>query len=437
DNYPDSGVIHGINAVLEIPAADIMSVLALDDDYSDLVALLERVELDLVLSGTTEYTLIAPSNDALTATGVDFAALSDEEVTEILSFHVLVGRFYSVELADGRYETALGDDETDQVPMMIVDELSFEGADVDSVDFNAGNGVVHFVDAAVFPTQTLHQFFLSADGSGSSAELFYDLVEQVGWEDMFMKTDTAFAVYVPVDVADAGDFDNDEDIETYLSQYLFSDQNFESLANGTSVISAGEDKYIVIDIDGDAFLNGTAFVDDSESVYNGTVYFLDEELWSLEPLPTDSITDVMANEGYTLLAKAIEIARPALNNGNVTIFAFDNGDFTALTDYSTTTDLDTLVADGQDADDLAAIAELGEIIDAHTLSSTYVYASIENDLGDYSPIAGDDIFFALVNGDVVVVTDATDPVNNNIVLVDGDILSNSGIIHVLDEPLID
>lgn len=68
----------------------ISAFVADDDNFSTLAAALERTNLTSVLDDEdNNYTLFAPNNAAFDKLGVDLSTISDEELTDILMYHVI------------------------------------------------------------------------------------------------------------------------------------------------------------------------------------------------------------------------------------------------------------------------------------------------------------------------------------------------------------
>ncbi|MEM8527559.1 MAG: fasciclin domain-containing protein [Bacteroidota bacterium] len=62
-----------------------------DSDFSTLSSALERTGLDAVLNDEdADFTLFAPNNAAFTRLGVDLATLSDDDLKDILMYHVIM-----------------------------------------------------------------------------------------------------------------------------------------------------------------------------------------------------------------------------------------------------------------------------------------------------------------------------------------------------------
>lgn len=136
--------------------ADAMAETVIDvavaNDFTTLVAAVEAAGLVETLSGEGPFTVFAPTNEAFAALpdGLLDALLLPENkdaLTEILTYHVVSGKVLSTDLASGEVTTVQGED----VTVVVDDGVTVEGANVVVADVEAGNGVVHVIDAVIVP----------------------------------------------------------------------------------------------------------------------------------------------------------------------------------------------------------------------------------------------------------------------------------------------
>ena len=158
-----NGVIHVIDKVilpmLEQPTNTIADfVVANMDNYSSLLAALQKADLVETLSGDDMFTVFAPSNDAFTAflTSAGFNSLDDVPVdvlTQILLNHVVAGNVQSSDLATGyisSLSTATPNGANMSMYIDLSDGVKINGsANVTAPDNNVDNGVIHLVDAVI------------------------------------------------------------------------------------------------------------------------------------------------------------------------------------------------------------------------------------------------------------------------------------------------
>ena len=175
DIEASNGVIHIIDEVL-VPEAfvleqeeedeeesnTIVDIAVGNDDFSTLVAALQKAELVEALQGEGPFTVFAPTNDAfaklLDALDITAEQLLDHpQLADVLLYHVVTGAAVtSDQLTDGQ------EVETMQGEMLVVDlsdgVLINESAVIDA-DIEADNGVIHVIDTVLVP----EAFVLSAE----------------------------------------------------------------------------------------------------------------------------------------------------------------------------------------------------------------------------------------------------------------------------------
>ena len=138
------------------PAVNIAMTAQATTIHTALVAALGVADLVTTLSGETEYTVFAPSDEAFAAAGIDLDTFdTDEEIAalaDILLYHVVAGTTMSTDLADGANTViaANGDKLTINVAEGAV-TVGAEGAAVTLADVPASNGVIHVIDAVLTP----------------------------------------------------------------------------------------------------------------------------------------------------------------------------------------------------------------------------------------------------------------------------------------------
>ena len=145
-----NGVIHVIDEVL-LPPPNIVQIAAANPNFSTLVAAITAAGLVDVLQEPGPFTVFAPTDAAFAALppGVLDALLDDpDRLRHLLLYHVAHGRLRAGDLSTGPLPTALG------API----QLNFDGVDplantavIIQTDIEALNGIIHVLDAIVFP----------------------------------------------------------------------------------------------------------------------------------------------------------------------------------------------------------------------------------------------------------------------------------------------
>jgi len=161
----NNGVIHALDTVLlpendaiEIETNTIADFVAGNENYSSLLAALEKTGLTSTFSGTDEYTVFAPDNAAFTAFLNDNGFNSLDEVpeallTQVLLNHVQPGTIMAADLSTG-YIPGLAVWGASEEPLSMYinteDGVTINGvSSVTTADVEADNGVIHAVDAVI------------------------------------------------------------------------------------------------------------------------------------------------------------------------------------------------------------------------------------------------------------------------------------------------
>lgn len=145
-----NGVIHAIDKVL-LPPTVVDQALA-NDSFSILVQAVVKAGLVDVLNGTGPFTIFAPTNAAFealfAALGISgIADLSAEQLTPILTYHVVSGNVLSTMLSAGTVQTLNGPITVALSPAPSINATS----KIIAVDVQGSNGVVHVIDQVLLP----------------------------------------------------------------------------------------------------------------------------------------------------------------------------------------------------------------------------------------------------------------------------------------------
>lgn len=440
NNYTESGIIHGISIVLEEPASDILSLITSDTDYSTLSGLLTRVGMNATLSDpATELTVFAPSNGAFTEAGLDattLAGMSDQEVTDLLSFHMFSGRLYSVSVGvDGRIASELGTTADDNVQEVEFEDGLPNGAVLDSVNYSADNGVVHYA-ANIISQSSTNSGFIPTD--------FRALIAQVGANAMYDNLDTLYS-FVALDAGApaVGDFANDAEIQDWLDTYTFDGSlAFRDLESGTKVKSGNGSEFFLQHTATELFtFNGRNFFStQSTDTYNGyrnrffsgDRFVLGDDFFSSAyptPLPEETITEVLAaSSDYNLVSAAIVAAGmdDLVDAEGTTFYAVVNDTIASLFGLT--------LMEIEDLEEEDAIEMFETLILAHTVPNEVISSLlITEDQAIQESAADEIIVWGFVEDVLVIITDLQDAQNNFITGSVFDIWASNGVIHVIDD----
>lgn len=156
------GLVFGAAQAQNSMPATVVDIATSNDDFSTLVAAVVEADLAGVLSGEGPFTVFAPTNEAfaaaLEALGITAEELlASPDLAGILTYHVVAGKLLAsdvlaaVEAGGGTamVETVNGA----PISVQVVDgKVVIDGtATVVLTDLEAGNGVVHVIDAVILP----------------------------------------------------------------------------------------------------------------------------------------------------------------------------------------------------------------------------------------------------------------------------------------------
>jgi len=142
DETPTPEPDMGGNTIVEIAAAD--------GRFSTLVTALETAALTETLSGEGPFTVFAPVDDAFADVDVD-ALLSDtENLSQVLLYHVAAGSLMATDVVSMTEITTV---QGGTISVMVDGDsvMLNDTANIILTDIEASNGVIHVIDAVLFP----------------------------------------------------------------------------------------------------------------------------------------------------------------------------------------------------------------------------------------------------------------------------------------------
>jgi uncharacterized surface protein with fasciclin (FAS1) repeats len=159
-----NGVIHLISRVLLPPAGNIVEVAQLNPNFSFLVAAVLRASTGTtnvaqILSSGGPFTVFAPTNDAFIAAGfANIAAINAADpntLASILTYHVVPGRVFSSDLANGA-TPATANGATVSIGVSaggatVKGKTNTTASNIIGTNVMARNGVVHVIDRVLLP----------------------------------------------------------------------------------------------------------------------------------------------------------------------------------------------------------------------------------------------------------------------------------------------
>ena len=133
----------------------IVDIAAGNPDFSTLVTAVTEAGLVETLSGEGPFTVFAPTNDAFAAIPADQldAILADkEQLTKILTYHVLAGKVMAGDLQPTQSVATVEGQNVDIE--VTASGATINGCNIVKTDIVASNGVIHVIDCVLLPPQS-------------------------------------------------------------------------------------------------------------------------------------------------------------------------------------------------------------------------------------------------------------------------------------------
>ncbi|SHM57031.1 Uncaracterized surface protein containing fasciclin (FAS1) repeats [Cyclobacterium lianum] len=326
---------------------DIIDVASGNDQFSTLVAAIQRADLVDDLRAAGPFTVFAPTNQAFTNAGItDVNAVPVEDLRDILLYHVVSGRVLSSQVSTGEVPTLL---EGENLNFTVADGTITinDGVGVATADLNASNGVIHVIDGVLMPEEesnTIADIVMGDEDFSTllaavlEADLDAALLEQ-GPFTVFAPTNAAFEAFLADTGMTAEELLASPDLASILSYHVVEGEVPASAVEAGSVTSLSEAPfYVSIDPDDNVWINGNAQVVTTDiEADNGIIHVID---YVITP-PTQSIAEIAVGytnaetPEFTQLVGALTRADlvDAVSGGvddNLTVFAPTDAAFEAL-----------------------------------------------------------------------------------------------------------
>ena len=398
-------------------------------NHTTLTAAIDAAGLDGTLSGPGTFTVFAPDDNAFLALppGTVDALLMDPsgDLTEVLLYHVLGTEVLSGALFDGQMANTLqGEDVTVTIDM---GNFFINDAQVTLPNQQESNGVVHVIDGVLLPQsilpETVVEIIVNSDvhetleAAVIAAELADDL-SGAGPFTVFAPTDAAFDL-LPAGTVEALLMDPTGDLAEILLYHVLSGEVLAgSLTDGQMAMTLqGED--ITVSIVGeDVFINDAQVIITDLMAQNGVVHVINAVLLPQSFLLPETVVEVINDSPiHTILQTAISqagLADDLSGEGPFTVFAPTDEAFGALPAGT----VEELLLD--------PMGDLAEILLYHVLSGEVLAGSLTD--GQMAmTLQGEDITVTITGEDVFI---------NNALVIVADIMTQNGVVHVIDAVLL-
>jgi transforming growth factor-beta-induced protein len=133
--------------------SSVVEIAVSNPDFSILVEAITKADLVGALSGDGPFTVFAPNNAAfeslfsqLGISGID--DLTAEQLTPILTYHVVSGKVMSTDLSNTSVGTL---NKGKSIKVDITDGVKINDSKVIAADISGNNGVIHVIDKVLMP----------------------------------------------------------------------------------------------------------------------------------------------------------------------------------------------------------------------------------------------------------------------------------------------
>jgi len=140
--------------ISEAAAGTVVDIAVSNPDFSILVEAVTKAGLADALSADGPFTVFAPTNEAFNALfkqlGVSgIKDLTAEQLTPILTYHVVAGKVMSTDLTNTSVATLNGQ----KIKIDISNGVKINDSKVTAADISGKNGVVHVIDKVLIPNK--------------------------------------------------------------------------------------------------------------------------------------------------------------------------------------------------------------------------------------------------------------------------------------------
>ena len=133
-------------------SSTVVEIAVSNPDFSILVEAVTKADLAGALSADGPFTVFAPTNDAFNTLFADLGVkgvedLTAEQLTPILTYHVVSGNVMSSDLSNTSVKTLNGE----KIKVDLSDGVKINDSNVIAADIKGKNGVIHVIDKVLIP----------------------------------------------------------------------------------------------------------------------------------------------------------------------------------------------------------------------------------------------------------------------------------------------
>jgi uncharacterized surface protein with fasciclin (FAS1) repeats len=412
--------------------ATVVDIVVNSEVHNILEAAVIAAGLAETLSGEGPFTIFAPTDAAFAALpeGTVETLLEDPSglLTQILLYHAVAGKVMSTDLSDGMKATTI---QGQEITVTITGGKVFiNDAQVIIADIQAGNGVVHVIDAVLIPqteepkpatvvdivvNSEVHNILEAAVIAAGLAET----LSGTGPFTIFAPTDAAFAALPEGTVETLL-----EDPSGLLTQILLyhavaGKVMSTDLSDGMKATTVQGQEITVTITGGKVFINDAEVIIADIQAGNGVVHVIDAVLipQTEEPMPATVVDIVVNSDAHNILEAAViaaGLAETLSGTGPFTVFAPTDAAFAALPEGT----VETLLEDPSGL--------LTQILLYHAVAGKVMSTDLSDGM-KATTVQGQEITVTITGGKVFI---------NDAEVIIADIQAGNGVVHVIDAVLI-
>lgn len=427
DVMASNGVIHVIDKVLLPPT--VVDLATYSDNFSSLVSAVVKADLAGALSADGPFTVFAPTNNAFAAlfAALEISGLDDvsvEDLTSILTYHVVGDNVLSTELSAGAVAAISGE----EFEVTIDGDVMLNGTiKVVATDIQGTNGVIHVIDAVLVPESQMSNTIADIAVANSEFSILVEALMKADLVGAVADSEAELTVFAPTNdaftalLSDLGATSLDDiSVETLTGILLYhvigSKAMSTDLATGyfpTLSTFSDNNMSMYIQVGEGVTINANTSVTTADiEADNGVIHVVDKVI-----LPPSVVDIAIANENFSTLVSAVVKAGlvDALSaEGPFTVFAPTNAAFDALFAELEISGIDDLTAE-----------QLTPILMYHVVSGNVLSTALTN--GEVPTLKeGSNITVDLSSGVMI----------NQSKVVAADVQGANGVVHVIDKVLI-
>lgn len=416
-----------------MPAAkNIIQVAQSDNQFSILVAAIEKAGLASTLESTGPFTVFAPTNEAFNALFSQLGVsglndLSAETLKPILLNHVLAGSVKSSAITTGYFATANSyGPNMEAVNVYIVKSsgVTVDGSNVTSADIMASNGVIHVIDKVILPASVVSHAINNPNFSILVQAVvkagLADVLSGTGPFTVFAPTNDAFnALFSQLGVSGISDLSAEILKPILLNHVLSGSVKSSAITTGyfATANTYGPNMTAVkvfVQKNSGVTVDGCNVIAADIMGSNGVIHVIDKVI-----LPASVVSHAINNPNFSILVQAVVKAGlvEALSGaGPFTVFAPTNDAFNALFASLGVSGIGDLTAE-----QLTPIL-LYHVVPGNVTASQVVTGSVAT-LNEGSNIS--------------IVADASGvKLNNSSNVIATDVQGSNGVIHAIDSVIL-